>query len=159
MIRFGPFHRRPSISGIRGILPAFVGLSLLFSLAATDARAANSMAGFTRVHETDGDLIVSARFSYDGAQGDKVYVGAYALDGRNRKVFTGYQPWMISRGSGRAYVRLRYTGSRQIKSKKIRLTMYVEGGSPFYSEVFNLKKTWKKAKDLIKPWTFRSRRE
>ena len=159
MIRFGPFRWRPSSSGIRGILPAFVGLSLLFSLAATDARAANSMAGFTRVYQTDGTLIVSARFKYNGAKGDKVFVGAYALDGRNRKVFTGYRPWMISRGSGRVYVQLRYTGSRQLKSKKIRLTMYVGGRAPFYSKVFNLKKTWKKSKDLIKAWTFRSRRE
>jgi len=86
-----------------------------------DSRAADSISDFRVVAESSGGVILHVAYNYDSRNGDNVFMGAEALTSGGAGLSTGYRPWPIHAGSGRAYIDLSYLGSSSATSHTRRM--------------------------------------
>jgi hypothetical protein len=129
---------------------------LTLTLPIERAQAADSITSFGVVASSRGGLIVTVAYNYDSKNGDHVFMGAEALTLTGAGIGTGFRPWPIRAGSGRAYIDLSFSGAGTPSSQLIRVFMYRGGEAIFASQTFGYTRTWTQQADDIFPGFFRT---
>lgn len=107
----------------------------------------DSISNMVVTSATDTEVTFTVNYNYNGARGDNIGLGVYALQNGQKLPWFGYRPDRVYQGGGTATVTLVLLTDRSdlppnFTTDQVQFEMYVGGGSEFLTQRYNYVKYW-----------------